>query len=88
MDLDYIKKYRELGPKKDGGYTKYGFNISKEMRNLRQRNFVFELYKEIKEIKQKNDGGLTKYKLEFNKEIKTVGVEKSWCLNKVWIWIV
>ena len=50
--------------------------------------YGFGLYREIKEIRQKNDGGLTKYGFEFNKEIKGFGVEKSWCLNKVWIWIV
>ena len=50
--------------------------------------YGFGLYREIKEIRQKNDGGLTKYGFEFNKEIKGFGVEKSWRLNKVWIWIV
>ena len=50
--------------------------------------YVFWLDREIKEIRQKNDGGLTKYGFDFNKEIKGFGVEKSWRLNKVWIWIV
>ena len=38
--------------------------------------------------KKKNDGGLTKYGFGFNKEIKGFGEEKSWGLNKVWIWLV
>ena len=76
------------------GCTKYGFCISKEVGNLRQRKYGilikygFVLCREIKKVRQKNDGGLTKYGIEFNKEIKGFGVEKSWRLNKVWIWIV
>ena len=50
--------------------------------------YGFGLYREIKDIRQKNDEGLTKYGFEFNKEIKGIGVEKSWHLNKVWIWVV
>ena len=41
-----------------------------------------------KEISRKNDGGLSKYGFGFSKEIKEFGAEKSWGLNKVWIWIV
>ena len=53
-----------------------------------QTKYGFGLYIEIKKMRQKNDGGLTKYGIEFNKEIKAFGVEKSWHLNEVWIWIV
>ena len=36
MDLDSRKKQKELRQKKDGGQTKYGFSISKEVGYLRQ----------------------------------------------------
>ena len=38
MDLPSIKNEKELKQKKDGGQTKYGFVISREIGNLRQRN--------------------------------------------------
>ena len=38
MDLDSIKKSDELSQKKMGGQKKYGFGISKDVGNLRQRN--------------------------------------------------
>ena len=50
--------------------------------------YGFGIYREKKDIRQKNNGGLTKYGFEFNKEIKGFGLKKSWCLNKLRIWIV
>ena len=50
--------------------------------------YGFGLYIEKKARRQKNYGGLTKDGFEFYKEIKGFGEEKSWGLNKVWIWLV
>ena len=36
MDLDSRKKQKELRQKKDGGQTKYGFGISKEVRKFKE----------------------------------------------------
>ena len=46
------------------------------------------IIKKLKKLRQKKDGGLTKYGFGFNKEIKGFGVEKSWGLNEVWIWLI
>ena len=70
MDLASIKKEKKLKQKKDGGQTKYGFGISKD----------------IKGFGVEKSWGLNKFGFDQYKEIKRTEAEKRWGLDEVWIW--